>query len=263
MEFVKNGGVAVWNVLSSVVAFALLSGGCSHSRDKLGESTYTHSFAPQAPTFMTGPSSVLLTNRPGYTARVTIQSEDLSHPAARAGQLYCGGGTLFYGPEAKGADGKTVDDSGFAFVWDVAKSEGFVLSEALQGYAPFSSSQRVTNVTFQSASVVGTAGKEPGSPAEAEMQLGDGTKARFHVWRASGFNGPPLRISTITNATPFDVRITNVRIGPPPAELFSPPNGFTKYSSPEAMMDELVARKLNLRRKAAPELPPLTPNEPK
>jgi hypothetical protein len=34
-----------------------------------------------------------------------------------------------------------------------------------------------------------------------------------------------------------------------PNELFLPPNGFTKYESPEAMMTEMALRRVNLSRK--------------
>ena len=40
---------------------------------------------------------------------------------------------------------------------------------------------------------------------------------------------------------------SKIRLEPPTAELFAPPNDFTKYDSAEAMVAELVMRQRNLK----------------
>ena len=43
--------------------------------------------------------------------------------------------------------------------------------------------------------------------------------------------------------------ITDIKLSPPPEDAFARPDDFAKYSSPEEMADEVVARQHNLHRK--------------
>jgi len=253
MGHLRRDSGRIRNFLACLWALALLVAGCSHSR-KAEDSGFARLFAPQPPAFLTGPACVLLTNNGGFSARVTVETEDLvDRQNGASGQLFCRGSKLFYAPEPKGADGKPAREGGFGFVWDGESSSGYVLSEALQGYAPFTSAQRVTNLLVQPKGLPDKSVSQGADSSEVTVQMSDGRNPKFQVWRAMGLNGLPLRISTLTNAVAFPIRLSNVRPGPAPADLFVPPNGFTKYSSPEALVDELAARKLNLRRKSAPE----------
>ena len=253
MEHLKRNSGSIRNSLPCLAALTLILAGCSHSR-KAEESGFTRMFAPQAPAFLNGPVGALLTNSGGFSAHVVLETEDLvARQNGGSGQLFCQGSKLFFAPEPKGADGKPAREAGFGFIWDVASSSGYVLSEALQGYAPFTSAQRATNLVVTAKGLVDKVGSQESESSEITVQMSDGSNPKFQVWRAMGLNGLPLRITTITNAVAFTIRLSNVRLGPAPADLFAPPNGFTKYNSPEAMVDELAARKLNLRRKTATE----------
>ncbi len=83
---------------------------------------------------------------------------------------------------------------------------------------------------------------------EADVASSYGSTAAFSVWRAADLQGFAMRIASVTNSATLTVSFSKVRIEQPPEDIFLPPNGFTKYDSAEAMMDELASRQLNLRR---------------
>src|SRR5439155_22002408 len=117
---------------------------------------------------------------------------------------------------------------GFRFIWDVATAHGTVLSEALQAYAPVSVSASPTNLISHPAggaspNLNGQAGEE-----EAIVDLANGSRAAFRLVRAADLKGFPLHISSVSNIPPFTLSFSKIRLASPPAELFVPPNGFTK-----------------------------------
>ena len=69
----------------------------------------------------------------------------------------------------------------------------------------------------------------------------------------------PLRITGIANGAPITLAFSAIRREQVPEDLFQPPNGFTKYDSPEAMMTEMALRKVNLGRKRVYEVPESEP----
>ena len=201
------------------------------------------------PAFLNGPMSVLLTNNSGFTAHVTFQGDSLAaRNGLRSGQLFCRGSKLLFAPAQD--QPKKTRTAGFAFIWDVATNGGYVLSGALEGYAPVSSSVHATNVVSQAK---GQTEKIEGHPAALEtvtVQLDDGTSATFDVWRATDLKGFPVRLSSAGSGLPMILTLTDIRLSPPPEDAFARPDDFAKYSSPEEMADEVVARQHNLHRKS-------------
>jgi hypothetical protein len=243
--------------------------GCSHSSETIDhEYGFTRVFAPQPPAFLSGPAAVLLTNSAGFSSRVELHTETFSSQATPVtGQLLGRGSKFFFAPDPNERD-KNSKSGGFSFIWDVASQSGLILSDALQAYAPVSYDLRATNVAIHSdvlpqRSISG----HPCLPVNATVQMSDGSAAIFQVSRAADLNGLPVQISSVTNAVPLTLTLSKVRLESLPLELFGPPDGFTKYSSAETMVDELAARQHNLRRKdhSGPvELPdsPSSPNGP-
>jgi hypothetical protein len=245
----KRRTVSPW--LPLVVAVALGTAGCSHSGDAdLREPGFVRIFAPQFPDFLRAPMGLLLTNGPGYSAQVEAQSTSLPmSERTTSGQLLSRGGKLLFAPQQLEVDQKSERAGGFMFIWDINASSGLVVSEALQGYAPVSTEMRVTNVIEQAR--LGAAQKVAGhscSPADVVMQLTDGTTANFEACRAADLNGLAVQFRTVTNSNPRVVTLSKIRPQVPAPELFAPPEGFTRYGSPEAMADEIAARQRNLRR---------------
>jgi hypothetical protein len=243
--------------LISLAALLALAAGCSHSGDpEKPEPGLTRVFTPQLPTFLSGSMAVLLTNATGFSSRLDGKSEMLTERQdPLTGQLFGRGSKLLFAPEPGQAADKHARIGGFSFIWDTANHSGYVLCEALQAYAPVSFAVFVTNVTVQGPpSSPISFGGHPCQTAEATVQMSDGTSTAYTLLRANDLAGFPLQVTSGTNAIPLTLSLSKVRLQVPPAELFAPPDGFTKYSSAEALVDELAARQHNLRRRA-PELP--------
>jgi hypothetical protein len=167
-----------------------------------------------------------------------------------SGQLFGRGSKLLYAPRTDETIDTHKQPGRYTFIWDVAESSGYVLSDALQGYAPVSAKLHVTNLAIQAGST--TAQHVSGhacQSAKATVQLSDGSAVEFELLRATDLNGFPVQVAGATNVT-FTLHLSKVRFEQAPAEAFSLPEGFTKYPSPEALADELAARQNNLRRRS-------------
>ena len=249
-----------WALWPTTVLLLLLIG-CSHRESfEARERGLTAVKTPHPPIFFTGPSCVLLTNPAGYSARVSVQTEGISERERNfSGQLLGLGTKLLFAPDPNANSDKRGPNGGFSFIWDVSENRGFVLSEALQAYAPISSNIRITNLTVSAASSAPQ--KIAGHTcelAEATVKKDDGGSASFELLRATDLKGVPLKISSGTNSIPLTITLAKIRLESPGAEVFAPPDGFTMYSSTEAMADELAARQQNLRRKHIEEPLPFT-----
>lgn len=217
------------------VAFAgIFAAGCG-GRHSQGLSVEV--IAPKPPGFLTGPASTLLTNGAAFSARVTVEAPAGSNQVQTiSGQLLGEGSRLVFEP-ARGDR---------TYIWDVDEHSGYVLSEALQGYAPFASPVQVTNMATV-AEVAGPASDRvnghPGHEVEVNIAMDDGTSARFSIWRASDLYGYPVRIKSLSATKPFIVNLSDIKQTTLTSNLFLPPDGFTKYNSPDSMAGELMVRK--------------------
>lgn len=228
--------------------------GCAHSGDvDTHEPGFVRVFAPRFPDFIRAPMGLLLTNSGGFSAvaevRATLAFSDAEQMVS--GQLLSRGNKLLFAPHEAESKDKPERGGGFMFIWDVPAGTGFVISEALQGYAPFSNEMRVTNVAAHARP--GTGEKVAGHScivSDVTMQSSDGTTAEFDVARAADINNVPvqMRSHATTNMIARTVTLSKILLQVPAADLFAPPEGFTRYSSAEAMADEIAARKRNLRR---------------
>ncbi len=250
-------------LLLSAFGFLLLAfllTGCSHrNQNELGPTFIGTVSTPQPPPFLNGACAVLLTNVPGFSARVTmypgvIASENLS------GQLLGHGTKLVFAPDLSPAVAKKSRASAVTFIWDVPRNSGYVLNESLQAYAPWSSDLRFTNVTEAAGATLPE--KVNGHLCRESRISVDSTGAytsSFSVWRAPELQNFPVRITSATNPATLNINFSNVQLKEPPADIFVVPDSFTKYASVEAMMTELVLRQQNLKR---PVTGDWTPSEP-
>jgi hypothetical protein len=225
-------------------ALLMFAAGCSRSSYEEREAAFTRVPTPQVPAFLNGPIAVLLTNTPGFSAQVKMENPATPKKDQRgSGQLLGRGAELLFVPEATQAGEKPSRGGGFSFIWNVASASGYVLCEPLQGYAPISSSVQVTNVIWQPrpAATEKLAGRLC-SVAVGVFQLNDGTSASFEVCRAPELQNLPLRIVALTNANALTLTLAKPRLEPVAPDQFSPPAGFTRYTSIEALADELAAR---------------------
>jgi hypothetical protein len=245
---------------------ALIGAGCSaEHRATMRQGGFTHVVTPEPPPFLTGPAALLLTNRGSFSARLEVLSEtSLGTERSSYGQLLGSGTKLLYAPESEENPDTHSQPGGYSFIWDTAQSRGYVLSEALQGYAPVAADLHVTNI--QAAPGTAQAQRLSGHPCEAATittQTGDGASATLDILQAMDLHNFPLRIQAQGKGPQFTVTISKLRFEPLTLQVFAPPDGFTQYPNPQAMADELAARQHNLRRKsggaplqALPELEP-------
>jgi hypothetical protein len=250
---------------AALATLALVAAGCSHSdRKESREAAIAGLLAPEPPAFFTGPIGILLTNSAGFNARLAVEKESRSSPEARpiTGELLVRGSKLLFAPGTEEPVSKRSRPGGFSFIWDVAEGRGYILSEALQVYAPVVSQLRPTNLLTQAtASTRQKVDGHPCEPADATVQMSDGSASLVHVWRAVDLKGVPVRLSTATNSIPLAVGLSRIRLEAPPAILFAPPAGFAQYDSPQAMADEIALRQHNLKRTGPDWNVPLEPAE--
>ena len=233
-------------ILCTALSGVLLVGCSHHHRDYSIEGPgFTRVYTPQVPTFMLGPAGALLTNNPGYSARATIQGEpSTTKLKPLEGELLCRGSKLLFAPRGLEDVEKDSPARGFSYVWDVSTGSGHIRSEALQAYAPVSTTLRVTNI---SPPIAG------GAPTDVMVSLSDGTKSVFHTSGDSHTGSLPTQIKSESQPQ-TSIALAKVRMQPPTEDTFAVPSGFSKYPSAEALADELAARQHNLRR-GAPILP--------
>jgi hypothetical protein len=214
---------------------------------------------PTTPLFLNGPMALLLTNAEGFRARVVLEGAGISQASqTTAGELMVRGSKLLFAPEPVKVAKKQPRPEDSAFIWDVNESRGYLLNEPLQAYAPVSSSRQFTNVTagtpLNNASPEKIAGHLC-QATEVTVTASDGVATVFQVWRAADLKGLPLRIHCPPGGVPLTLTLSKVRLEAVPNDLFLPPNGFTKYDSPEGMMTEMALRKVNMSRRHTSQTP--------
>jgi len=232
---------------------AILAAGCAHVRPVGSrEGAVGEMLPPKPPLFLDGPMAALLTNADGFSAHVVMETQLSSNRAAPvSGELLGRGSKLFFAPDESSPGERRHPGGGINFIWDVTAGSGYMLSEAMQSYAPISSGARVTNIVIGTGTENSAPKKVGGHQCEQEQVIvasSDGSATVFHIWRAVDLRGFAVRIDSATNSTFLSLNFSSVRLEIPSGELFQPPDGFTKYDSAEAMMNELMARQQNLRR---------------
>jgi hypothetical protein len=262
------------------IALAIV--GCAHKEES--DANFLRTERTRPPAFLKSAAALLLTNSDGFIGHVAVGAPSLSSLPEHAsyaedrvsGELFGRQGKLFFLPDET-VKSKRPLNGGVSFIWDATQNKGFVLSEALQGYAPISSSTLFTNLLITNADTALTE-KIAGQTCQRATALAsaaDGTTAAFEIWRAPESKGFPLRIVS-TNPPGFDLHFAKMEPRTPSNEQFSIPPGFTKYESLEGMMNELVARQHDIRRTGTGALtipqdwdepksrkgPPGTPNQP-
>jgi hypothetical protein len=221
----------------AVLIAGLLMSGCAHDGDLEPRAKFTRVFTPQMPSFMIGPAAAFFTNTAGFSAKLVVQADPaFPQPGPVEGELLGRGSKLLFAPRQIDTGEKVTPAKGFTYVWDMASASGFVLSEALQAYAPVSSSLRVTNV-------VEAAGA--GAAHSVTVQMNDGSQNVYRLIRDPK-NGFPESIAALN--PPATLTLSKTRFQAPPLDLFAPPSGFSRYQSPEALADEIAARQHSLRR---------------
>jgi hypothetical protein len=235
---------------TSALEFALaavLFAGCASEQRK--EAAMAHMGDETPPAFLTGPASAVLAGFDGFSADVVAASP--SSPAAwlATGQVIERQGRLIFQPTttANIKKGKIVR-GGMYFIWDNAAHKGFVVSEALQGFAPITPPRQVASVAPESNQPAPEqVNGHPCHRLEKKVVFSDGSTAKLTEWQADDLNRFPVRLRTESGGREETVDFSGVRFDVPSPELFAPPGDFTQYASPAALISELIIRESTFR----------------
>jgi hypothetical protein len=196
---------------------------------------------PKLRAMMTGPTALLLTNLGGFQSECVISLADANGTLRNySGRLFARGGKLRL--ETVPGKSKSASTHAFGVIWDAAASRGYVFSDALQGYAVLAGSDRFTNLL---TSAVGQPEKLEGHAVDSVDVTAIGVvnqKMVLQLNRAQDLGNLPMQIRKPDETNSFALRLTKVQEIVPPEELFLPPDGFTKYESETALLDELLTR---------------------
>lgn len=197
---------------------------------------------PQLTSLLTGPVGVLLTNGNAFSSEFSMTfEEDLEHPIS--GQILVRGGKILLEAVFATKKKKSAVTGEFGLIWDAASNRGYVLSEALQGYAPLNNVIRYTNILTQVVtSPVERIEGHPVDKANVTVMSSDGQNMAFQLMRAQDLGGLPIQTKTLNSFQAFTLVLSEIRSEISAEDLFMPPDGFTKYESELAMLNELEIR---------------------
>jgi hypothetical protein len=229
------------------LAAALLAGCASEKKQeaalgRLGDE------AP--PAFLVGPASIALTNFDGFSANVVSTTSAAAEARAYSGEVIARQGRLIFQPftTARIKKGRIVR-GGIFFIWDAVRQRGYVLSEALQGYAPIAAPSQITIVTPENMAQP-PAERVNGHPCHRSgkmLVLRDGSTAKLTEWQADDLKGFPVRVRAESGGQVVTADFSEVRLDVPGLELFAPPGGFTQYASGAALINELMIRESSMK----------------
>jgi hypothetical protein len=241
LRSIHGKGILLWGIL-----LMLWAGGCAHTNGftKGG----TEALLPKLTSVATGPVAVLLTNGNAFRSEFTMTLEDASEPPLQfSGRIFARGGKLRLETAFDKSNGKSMRADDFGVIWDVAAHQGYVFSEALQGYAPINEAVRFTNLPAQV--IAGQTERIEGHPvdkANVTVMGNDGQTMILQLLRAQDMGNLPLQIHSFDSPQSFALALSKIQSVMPAEELFLPPDGFTKYESETAMLNELAARQRNV-----------------
>jgi hypothetical protein len=246
----------VLRVTLHFLAAAFICGCASHHNGPV-----YHAGDEDPPNFLVGPLAVVLTNLDGFSARVTCAtiSPD-APPTTTSGILLGREGRLVFQPTLPLKGKREQKEGGLFFIWDEASGSGYVVSEALQGYAPIRFGIDATaGPDISKPGIQESVNGHPCHRCDAEVPLNNGLKERFTLWEADDEEHLPVRIETVEAPSRMTLDLSDIRREFPAQEIFSPPDGFTPYASSVSLMNELIVRDSSLVKKhefgEAPEGP--------
>jgi hypothetical protein len=207
-----------------------------------------HAGDEKPPDFLVGPVAVVLASLNGFSAHIsctTSSSEGVPHTTS--GELLGREGRLVFQPmlPIKGKRART--EGGLFFIWDETKHSGYVLSEALQGYAPIQSDVEAAGpLHITKEGIQEDVNGHPCHRGEAVVALNNGLKTRLTLWQADDAGHFPVRIEAVNGLSHMTLDFSGIRLEYPAQGLFLPPDGFTAYASSVALMNELIVRDASL-----------------
>ncbi len=222
---------------ASVAAAALV--GCSTEPKVL-----YHAGDENPPAFVAGPMAFVWTNVDGFSAKITgtvTGGDGIKHTVA--GDFLGREGSVIFQPANKVKGRRARSEGGTFFIWSETRQEGYVLSDPLQAYAPAATKAQPTNVVLKtSTGAEEFVNSHRCRRQDVVVESSDGSKTQGTIWEAEDARHFPVRIVAGEGPGAMEIDLSNIRLELPQPQLFAPPDGFTKYGSPVALMNELITR---------------------
>jgi hypothetical protein len=205
-----------------------------------------HAGDEKPPDFLVGPITMVLTNRPGFSAHVvaTVGPPD-GRGQTNLGELLERDGRLIFEPELEIKSKHTLAASGLLFIWNENRHSGYVVSDALQGFAPVDPALDIPTLAVESMTDKKDVKKIDGRVChrwEAVVPFANGMKVPVTLWQTDDAIKFPMRIECSNGTDVMTLNFSELRLESPPEDLFEPPEGFTSYASASALMNELLQR---------------------
>jgi hypothetical protein len=239
-------------IFFTLFAATVLLGGCSStSQSNNFPKEGVETFLPELISMATGPVAGLLTNGNGFTAQFTMTLQDATEPPLKmSGQIFSLGGKLRLEAAFDKSTGKSLRAGSFGVIWDVTAQNGFVFSEALQGYAPIYASTQCTNLLTE---VIEKDIEEIEGhlvdKANVTFMNSNGQTTSLQLLRAHDLDDLSLKIYSRYQPQTFLLAMSNIQPLVQAEELFLVPDGLTKYEGEAAMLNELAVRQANIYNK--------------
>ncbi len=203
-----------------------------------------HAGDENPPGFVAGPMALLLTNVDGFSAKVsgTVTGADgIKHTVA--GDLLGRDGSVIFQPADKVKGRRARSEGGTFFIWSERRQEGYVLSDPLQAFAPAAAKAQPTNIVLHtSTGAEEFVNSHRCRRVEVVVECSDGSKTKGTVWEAEDARHFTARMVIAEGPGAMEIDFSMIRLELPTAQLFTPPDGFTKYASSVALMNELITR---------------------
>jgi len=184
---------------------------------------------------------MLLTNGVGFQAEFDLSFADAAAPPSLTGRIFVRGEKILL--QSAPAKSKSASAGEFNLMWNETAGQGFFSSESLQGFAPIGRTVHVANLAVQKiASPAPPLDGRPMDIADATATDDSGKSQTFEWMRASDAGDLPTQIRSLNAPRNFTLTLAKIQPGRPPEEMFLPPDGFTKYPSPAALLEELASR---------------------
>ena len=228
--------------------------GCANPEAEISRDRHSPDFERSAAlSFFNGEVNALFTNAQGFKAHLAVEpiAGSFTNETSRAsGELWGRDGKLLFIPALSSRRHKYAGTAGTTFLWDNGSRSGYAINDLLQGFAPLPRHAGSTNRAPESEiTLMGT--ENVGSEACQKIRVtnlpGDNNTNSLIAWRALSLNGFPIQIQTGLDLNASLVRFSKVRFETPPADLFSLPEGLTRYDSVDAMLYELARREGEVR----------------
>lgn len=202
--------------------------------------------APDPPVFLTGPARFLFTNQSGFQAHAKLEKAGAGNePEQIEGQLRVRGSWLLFEPESRNPGSWRARMSKIVYLWDATLDCGYAVSLPLQGYTTLTSSVALASLQVNSSQPEGEAQSLPqGLCRRSELTFTprQGFPLAFDVWRTADAQQPPVRVEARDSERPFLLELSDLHAEALAPVRINPVDGFTRYESVQAMLDEVLNR---------------------